>query len=295
LARRLAQALNCTGSEFPCGACRSCDQIARGQHPDVVTLSPEGNSIKIEIVREVQSSLALRPVEARWRIAIILDAHRLTGAAADATLKTLEEPPATARLILTASATEAVLPTIVSRCQTIALRPVPITTIQTMLETHNGLSPDQAELIARLSGGRPGWALRAAAEAKGEPNAEPLLLTRSEMLSALNGALHANRAGRFEYAESVAARADAIPQVLDLWRSWWRDVVLIANGGEASNHIVHTDQWDSLSEIAQRVGRYGASYALQAVCKTAEQLERTNVSARLALEVMLLKMPFLSN
>jgi DNA polymerase III subunit delta' len=295
LARRLAQAMNCTGKTPPCGVCRSCEQIERGQHPDVITIAPEGSSIKIETVREAQNFLTLRPVEARWRAAVIIDAHKLTPAAADALLKTLEEPPATARLILTAGVAEAVLPTIVSRCQGVSLRPVPAAAIQSALEAGYGAAADTAALIARLSGGRPGWAVRAAATNGGGANVQVLLSSRAEMITAMLSVLQAQRLKRFEYAEMVSARSDTLVQVLDLWQSWWRDVVLVAQGGDASRYAVHTDQWDALLEIAQQTGRTGASRALQTVYRTAEQLERTSVNPRLALEVMMLKIPYLAN
>jgi DNA polymerase-3 subunit delta' len=126
LAMRLAQAFNCIGGSPPCNKCRPCDLIGRGGHPDVLIVQPEGTSIKIEAIRDLQAALTLRPLEARFRVALILNANRLTDAAADALLKTLEEPPATARLLLTSESAEATLPTIVSRCQVITLRPVPV-------------------------------------------------------------------------------------------------------------------------------------------------------------------------
>ena len=209
LARRLAQAMNCTGSPQPCGKCRHCDKIERGQHPDLVEIAPDGASIKIEQVRDMQSGLTLRPNEARYSIAIIMGADKMTANAADALLKTLEEPPGTARLILVADVAEAIPPTISSRCQVLPLRPVPIAQIEAALQDEYHVPADQAALLARLSGGRPGWAFRAVTE-------PDLLQVRYDRLVAILGALHSNRAGRFAYSEAVATKgAESLPDLLD--------------------------------------------------------------------------------
>jgi DNA polymerase-3 subunit delta' len=285
LAVRIAQALECTGPNPPCGMCRSCDLIERAQHPDVLRVGPEGTGIKIEAIRDLMAALTLRPVEARYRIGLIFDANRLTPAAADALLKTLEEPPQTARLLLTASHAEALPLTIASRCQVIALRPVPAGEIETALVERQSLPPGQASLLARLSAGRPGWALSASAQPE-------MLAQRAHIFEGLVSALRSNRSGRFAYAESIVARPDDLPLLLDLWRSWWRDAVHLAEGSAVEP--VNADQHEMLAYVAQSAGREGARRALEAVHKTANLLHDTNANARLALDVMLLKMPYLN-
>src|SRR5574341_329773 len=178
LAVRLAQAINCTGDAPPCLACRACDLIGRGIHPDLLILTPDGNTIKIEQVRDLQSALILRPVEARFRIALILDAHRLTDSAADALLKTLEEPPSTALLLLTAPLAESVRETIASRCQVIGLRPVPTAQVQAGLTARLGISPERAAQIAPLAAGRPGAAITLARQSADGPEEDSLLYSR---------------------------------------------------------------------------------------------------------------------
>ena len=284
LALRLAQALNCTGSNPPCRGCRACDLIERGQHPDVITVDADGSIIKIEAVRDLIAGLTLRPVEARLRIGIILNAERLTPSAADALLKTLEEPPETARLLLTASQVEALPLTIASRCQVIPLRPVPAVEVEMALAGRQDIPPEQAGLLARLSAGRPGWAIRAAAQPE-------LLSGRAETLEGLLGALRANRSGRFAYSEAISGHAADLGPILDLWQSWLRDVVLMAEGGQAES--VNIDQAEVIAEVARTAGRERARAALEAVHQTAVLLADTNANARLALDVMLLKLPYL--
>ena len=133
LARRFAQALNCTASkltERPCDQCRSCELIAAERHPDVQVLEPEIGgrgkaTLKIEPIRTLQRGLNLSTYEGRHTIAIIRRFDAATPGAANAFLKTLEEPPSGVILLLTAKNAETLLPTISSRCRIIGLRPLP--------------------------------------------------------------------------------------------------------------------------------------------------------------------------
>ncbi len=143
LARLFAQTLTCEGGTgvalAPCGACRSCRKIERGVHPDVDVVGlasqeaasqtgarreSKNTTLSIDTVRGLQGRLSLRPMESRWKVAIVEDAETMGREAASAFLKTLEEPPPFAVLILLAPEVGAVLPTIRSRCQVVELRPV---------------------------------------------------------------------------------------------------------------------------------------------------------------------------
>jgi DNA polymerase-3 subunit delta' len=105
----------------------------------------------------------------------------------------------------------------------------------------------------------------------------------------LLGALVANRSGRFAFAEAVARRDD-LRQALGVWQSWWRDVLLLAEGSRAEP--VHADRLAQVEALAAQVGSAAARRALNAVRDTLQYLDR-NVNTRLALEVMLLEMPYL--
>ncbi|HWI41267.1 MAG TPA: DNA polymerase III subunit delta', partial [Verrucomicrobiae bacterium] len=129
----LVQALFCGGVE-PCGGCPSCRKIASLQHADLHLLEPDGAQIKIDQVRELQKALSYRPIEAPRKACIIDQADRLNPAAGNALLKTLEEPPGNALIILVTSAPSAVLPTILSRCQRLEFSPVPQEAIRQLLE-----------------------------------------------------------------------------------------------------------------------------------------------------------------
>ncbi|NDJ54773.1 MAG: DNA polymerase III subunit [Chloroflexi bacterium] len=281
LASRLAQAINCQNpDQAPCGQCRACQLIERRIHPDLEVLGDDGVNIKIDAIRDLQANLARRPFEAPYRIALVLNLHNASLASADALLKTLEEPPAEVKLILTADNAELLLPTIVSRCQVLPLRPVPLRNIEMALVQEYDIPPDQAVLLARLSGGRPGWAISHAQD-------EDQMAWRGEVLNSIIDALRSTYTQRFSLAEAIA-RDNQRDRILELWLSWWRDVVLLAN--ETRVPPVNMDRAADLDEVAYRIDPDDALIALKAVRRTTEALGRY-ANARLALEVMMLDLP----
>jgi DNA polymerase-3 subunit delta' len=282
LALRLAQVVNCTGDVPPCGVCRNCDLIARGLHSDIQFIKADGKTIKIEAVRDLQHDLSLRPVEARSRIALIRNIQDATDQAQDALLKTLEEPAATSRLILTADDPGHLLPTIVSRCKVIALRPVAPAAIAEGLIAQVEVPAEQAHTLARLSGGRPGWAINAARD-------PAILEERAAILDALIGLLQSDRATRFAYSDEIS-HSGALDLILDTWQSWWRDVLLLAEGSEVPP--ANADYLDTLQNIAGSIVSGDARTAIRAVRRTVDALGK-NANTRLALEVLMLDWPYL--
>src|SRR5215813_12635625 len=191
LALRFAQALNCQTpvGEGPsaCGQCRDCKQIEAMQHADltVVKAESEGGIIKVDQIREARRMLTFKPYMAKYRVALFLRFQEANDNAANALLKTLEEAPSYAVLILTADSPEQLLPTIVSRCEVLRLRPLPIEQVQGELEAI-GLEMDKARLIAHISGGRFGYSLRLIEN-------EALLERREERLNDLQSLISASR------------------------------------------------------------------------------------------------------
>ncbi|MBN1887701.1 MAG: DNA polymerase III subunit delta' [Thermoflexales bacterium] len=286
LALALARALNCTGDSAPCqlagsGVCRACRLIAAGTHPDVRVIVPEGASIKIDQVRELQHDLALSPVEGRFRVAIVDGMEKATAEASNALLKTLEEPPPYVVLVLVALEPELLLPTIVSRCQPVPLRPLALEEVKEALVSRWGVAEERAGQLAHLSGGRLGWAVVMAQD-------EGLLHKRAARLDELARLLDAKRVARFAYAEELAGDNAAALETLDLLESWWRDVMLVAAGSRAP--LVNVDRRAELEQQAARFGVERARQAIAALSRTAWQI-RHNANARLAIETLLLDLP----
>lgn len=289
LALRFVQALVCTQPPAPgvsCGVCRSCRQVEEMQYPDlsVVQAEREGGVLRVEQVREVRQSLVLKPYQGEYRFALFLRFHESNPSAANALLKTLEEAPAHAILLLTADTPEALLPTIVSRCQVIRLRPLPIAQVEVALR-ERGADAETSRLLAHLSDGRPGLALRLLADAS-------LLDFRRQRLEELRSLLAASRTERFAYAERLTdrrrAEGERLRDTLALWLTWWRDVLLRALG--ADTPPLHVDYQQEINELAARLGPESA-YRLTKQTEHALQQLDANVNPRLLTEVLLLDWP----
>ena len=284
LARALAAALLCQGEgEPPCGACRACRLVAGGNHPDLHVVASErvGASLKIDQVRELQRQLALTPNEGRWRVAILRRFEEATTSAANALLKTLEEPPPYVVLAVLASDADRLLPTIVSRCQQVPLRPLPVAVVQQALIERWHAEPEQAELLAHLSGGRLGWAVRTL-------NDRTALRRRAQRLADLDHLLNTSIIERFRYAERLARDPVATQETLDLWISWWRDVMLVA--AETDAPLTNVDRESALRDYAHRFGVERSAAVVEALRSAAERLKR-NANPRLTLEVLMLDLP----
>ena len=284
LALELAKALNCLNevSERPCGVCLACQKVARLTHPDVRVVEPREGSLKIEQVRQLQREIALTPYEGRYRVAILPDFDQATVEAANCLLKTLEEPPPQVVLCLTAQGTSSLLPTIVSRCQLLHLRPLSLATVASVLVQRWGAEQEKAQLLARLSEGRLGWAVKALQDPS-------MLRHRTDCLDALVSLLGEVRVARFSYAEGMSRTPQEVPGLLEIWLSWWRDLLLAREG--SLGEIIGLDRGH---EIAQYAARYSLDQILAALkaIRTAQRQLDWNANPRLTLEALLLSLPF---
>ncbi|MGQ9547189.1 MAG: DNA polymerase III subunit delta' [Roseiflexus sp.] len=300
LALRLAQALNCDqGETDPCLHCRSCRRIERGNHPDVrmagmatqaigskVEETARQKELKIDTVREWQRDIMLKPYEGRRRVFVLHDAEKLSEAASNALLKTLEEPPPYATLILVAHTSGMLLPTVVSRCQVLRLRPLPRAQVAAALRQQRNLAADDAELLAAWSGGRIGWAFRMV-------ESPDDLAAWQERLDELLTLVEQPLAARLRWAEEIAKSYRAgdqasVFEILELWQSWWRDVLLTAAG--CPQAVVHIDRRADLEMAAARYALPDLHAFVAGISLAAQRL-RDNVNPQLALEGILLSMP----
>lgn len=286
LALEFGRAVLCQGAERPCDTCPTCQSARSGTHPDLRLVEGvgKGGAILIEQVREMRREAALAPVHGPRRIYVIPHMERATPEAANAFLKTLEEPPPQVLWLLTTDHVASLPPTITSRCQVLALRGVPVSEVGEALRSRWNLGEKEADLLARLSGGRLGWAVRAVQD-------DQVLRRRQEWLDALFQAAQESRGGRLSQAERLAALPDEqLDEVLQLWAGFWRDL-LVWQGGDTEG-IFNVDQKPRLAEAAQQLTLPDVSSALQSLLRTHDYLDR-NVNRRLALEVMLLSLPSL--
>lgn len=288
LARTFAQALNCSEVERPCGVCRTCNLIAKDKHPDVRLLQPEVSgrgklSYKIDAFRQLQRDLNLAAYEANYKVAIIKRFDTANVNAANAFLKTLEEPPQNVILLLTANDADTVLPTIASRCRTVNLRQLPLSTIEQALQTRWQLPADDARFLAHVADGRLGYAIRAHQNPEG-------MQTRTQALDILYEALQGRRVGRFQLADKLARKPESLPAILQIWLSWWRDALLLAQGENKGLTVSNIDALETLQGWVAHWTKEQALTSLQHTSQALWQLER-NANTRLVLENLLLYYP----
>jgi DNA polymerase-3 subunit delta' len=291
LALELAQALNCEGPETPCQECSPCRRIAASLHADVQVVGVEATDggvhkdISIDQIRELGRVVSLRPFEGRCRVVIIDPADAMNEAAQNAFLKTLEEPPPDVLFVLITSRPQALRATIRSRCQRLDLSPMPLPQLEEALRQRWSVAPRQAQLLARLSRGRLGWAVAAHQD-------EEMMRLRHEALTDIRALPERTIQERFGYASEVAGRFSrdrtTVLAVLDLWRDWWRDVLLVSSG--CQDVITNLDLRDILKAEASRYDPAQVVVFLRSLAATKRRLEQ-NVNPRLALEVMMLDLP----
>jgi len=286
LARAMAMALNCqaeTGK--PCGTCRPCKLISQDKHPDITFVEADrvGGTIKIDQIRNLQHTLALRPYEARYRVAIIKRYQEAHAAASNALLKTLEEPAQNVVIILLTDNLHAILPTILSRCQHLPLHPLPLQTTAHALQEHWQVPDTDAKLLAHLSGGRLGWAVQTLQD-------DSLLNERYDYIDVLEQVLREPFSIRFGVLDDITRQRDALAHVLQLWQTYWRDAFLLAYGSHS--WVTNIDRYDNLQALVEHTSPEAITIALEATRRTLKYIDY-NVNAKLAIETMMLDYPAL--
>jgi DNA polymerase III subunit delta' len=223
----LCQALNCEHPENRegCGRCPSCKKMAGGNFPDLVILEPESQVIKIEQIRALDRIFSFKAVSGIYRVTVVRQAETMTEEAANAFLKTLEEPPPGNILVLNVTEPLDLLPTILSRCRRVSFRPVPEALIEAWLVENQGIEKEKASLLARMAAGSPGKAL--------DMGSNDFLEKRQELLFNLNQVIHMLPHELVEWAlaysgkEKKERKGSALALLLSVWKTWYRDLLLV--------------------------------------------------------------------
>ena len=287
LATELAQAATCAEGDDNCRA-----RVAAGIFPDVRFLGIGGGEddapktlIGIDAIRDTIAMAHLRPFEGARHVFIFDGAERLSGDAANALLKLLEEPPPNVLLVLLAEDAESVLPTVRSRCLAVELRPMPVAEVARVLREEHGQSAEQAETAARLSRGCMGWALSAVSD-------QSLLAEVHQRMERIVDVVEGGLEARFAYAESFARRLSrdraAAREELYAWLRWLRDVMLAQQG--RGDDMVNLSWRSTIERHAAALTQAQAVRWTKAVGDTIEAIER-NANARLVVEALLLEAP----
>lgn len=287
-----AMACNCAGGQLengapdtairavdrPCGECAACRKILAGLHPDILRITPQGLQIKIDQVRELCQMLALKPYEARLRVVLIADAHRLNVAAGNALLKILEEPPDGTVLILTAPQTADVLPTIASRCRHLRFKPIARQHLAAILVRAYGFSLEEAALTAAMANGSVSRALAM--------QRSHWVRRRNWFISELAALPRQPIAFLLAWAERMAQVKEEIPDYLELAASWVRDLAVARHDPD---RMIHQDLRTEIVAAAHRVDQRFVSLAARDLADTQRRLQ-ANANARLSLEALLMRL-----
>lgn len=297
LAQVFARAALCTDAEQrPCGRCRACHLVGRANHPDLRIIQPvdktgavdrRGGMLRVEQAAEIIHDVALRPMEGRYKVFLIQDMQTANDSFANKLLKTLEEPPSYALFCLTALDRNDLLPTIVSRCQSLELRPIATETIVTALVQQWQMAENEAALLGRLARGRLGWAVEQVQQRDKNDQRLAQLQTLWQLIAA-------DPVERLLFAEKSASTFTnrSLFEMVDLWTTWWRDVLLVQSG--CADNCCNIDQPVRLQQQATQVGLTTVRDYLRTLQRIERYLQHT-INTRLALEVLLLQLPSLKN
>ncbi len=242
-------------------------------------IEPDGATVKIEQIRTLEADAALVPYEAQWKVFILNNAERMTEAAANALLKTLEEPARNTVFVLLTSTVAALLPTIVSRCQAVTFSPLPHGQIEALLR-EQGMESSQARLIASLSRGSIERAL--------SPEVASLPATRDRLLEGLARGFQDGPAALIELADKLAKDRETLQQQLEILSAWLRDL-MVAKASGKTKWLVNDDRGETIARQAAVVRLDAVLEGLRAVHTTMDNLTR-NANPRLSTEDLLLRL-----
>ncbi len=279
----LAKALNCREIEDDsCDQCVSCHKIDDRNHPDVRIIEPDGQFIKIDQIRTLQKDIGYRPYEGKKKVYIIDHAETLRPEAANALLKTLEEPSSDSLLILVTANVYALLPTVISRCQLVRFISLGVQKLATLLVQEKHIPPEQARLIASLSEGCPGRAF--------SMNTTEILVKRDfveQLFNTLSSGLQDVRV-LFTYAELLLEKKTEIQEFLDIMLVWYRDMYILQEQGDTSL-IANSDAVARLEHAAEKLSARQIQRLFDIVYQAKLDILR-NANLQLTLEVMLISL-----
>ena len=282
VAFQFAKVLNClqrgTEKEDACDRCPSCKKIDHRLHPDVLLIEPEGQTLKVDQVRQMQRDLAYRPYEGERRVCILAAADRMAPNMSNTLLKTLEEPPLHTVIILLANNPKLLLPTILSRCQPVRFHPLPIPLVSNWLVEQKGLNEEEAHLLASLSEGSPGKALEIQEEIRQVP--------REELLVSWLGKKSFTFEKMEHWAESLPSQRENLLLILEVAKTLLRDLIIVKSLRHGPK-LIHSDLSPQMETLA-------AVWSISSLLKRMEILHQTTLAIRsnanttLALEAMML-------
>ncbi len=266
----------------PCMVCESCKKVQSRSHPDIIYLVHEKpNTIGVEeIRRQIVDDILIKPYESRRKIYIIAEAEKMTTSSQNALLKTLEEPPGYAVVILCTNNLSVLLPTIISRCAVLRLYPLDDDIIKNYLIDRLGISEYQAEIYTSLSRGNIGRAKELARE-------EGFEEVKNEAVRLLKNISPLNMERLVGSIKLLEKNKAGIGEFLDLFILWYKDALMLKAGGESSR-ISFRDELSSLKAVAESFSYEDFNEVFKEIEKARTKLN-SNVNFEMTLELLFLK------
>lgn len=283
LAHAFALTLLCEkGGSQPCMNCHACKQVLSGNHPDLIHVTHEKpGSIGVDDIREqINDTIMIRPYSSYYKVYIVDDAEKMTIQAQNALLKTIEEPPSYAVIILLTINEDLFLPTILSRCVQLKLKPLKDSVIQAYLKETMGIPEREAQLYAAFARGNLGKAIKLS-------DSEEFKDMYKRLLSMLRNIKNMDISQLLDYSKKLKEEMD-IYECLDFMQVWYRDALMFKVTNDA-NLLIFKDEYSTISDMSRHIGYDGFENILQAIEKARIRLE-ANVNMELAMELMFLAM-----
>ena len=284
LANAFALSLLCEkGKPEPCMQCHACRQVLSGNHPDLIYVTHEKPaSIGVDEIREqINNTIMIRPYSSYYKIYIVDEAEKMTVQAQNALLKTIEEPPSYAVIILITTNQEAFLPTILSRCVQMKLKPLKDFTIKSYLTQNLHIAEKDADICAAFARGNLGKAIHLASSDEFRELFQKVMVLVKNVgtmdISMLLDCIREMKEQNFDIGE-----------VLDLMQLWYRDVLMFKVTKDM-NLLIFKDEYKMINETGEKVD-YAGLEAILAAIDTARTRLNANVNMELAMELLLLTM-----
>ncbi|MBN2177976.1 MAG: DNA polymerase III subunit delta' [Deltaproteobacteria bacterium] len=277
-----ARALNCSEKGFDsCDSCSSCVKMDHGNHPNFILIEPEGFFIKIEAVRGLQGQIKFRPFEGQKRVFVIADAERMNSPAANALLKTLEEPTSSNILILISSRPHELPRTVVSRCQRLRFNPLARDVISAFLMERYSVDERSARLIAASSGGSIGRAL--------EMKEESYLSFKNGVIERISDSKASKDPLEFlSFVDYLGDDRKKVLEKLDIMKSWYRDILVYKETDDVDG-LIHRDIVDRTRKNSRKMSGADILQNIRVIKEAYSAIEQ-NANRQLTLEAMMFKL-----
>lgn len=284
IANAFSMALLCEkGGKEPCMVCHSCKQVLSGNHPDLIYVKHEKpNSIGVDDIREqINDTIMIRPYSSYYKIYIVDEAEKMTVQAQNALLKTIEEPPSYAVIILITTNQEAFLPTILSRCVQLKLKPLKDFTVKSYLVEHLGVAEKEAEICAAFARGNLGKAIHLA-------SSDAFKELYYKIMALVKNVDSMDIVDLMDRIREMKELNFDIGEVLDMLQLWYRDVLMFKVTKDM-NLLIFKDEYKTINGMGQNVGYDGLEKILAGI-ETCRTRLNANVNMELAMELLLLTM-----